>query len=91
MATLSDRFDKLAQWTAAHAGHASTFGVAIAFIGAPSARSSASRTRSSGLSARPMPPDASDANPAARRICYLDAIRNDKKPLSDKGYRWYFS
>ena len=32
MATLSDRFDKLAQWTAAHAGHASTFGVALAFI-----------------------------------------------------------
>ena len=32
MATLSDRFDKLAQWTAAHAGHASTFCLALATI-----------------------------------------------------------
>ena len=32
MATLSDRFDKLAQWTAAHAGRASTFSLALATI-----------------------------------------------------------
>src|SRR4051812_31807857 len=32
MATLSDRFDKMAQWTAAHAGRASTFCVALAAI-----------------------------------------------------------
>lgn len=32
MATLSDRFDKMAQWTAAHAGHASTFCAALAAI-----------------------------------------------------------
>ena len=32
MATLSDRFDKMAQWTAAQAGRASTFGVALAAI-----------------------------------------------------------
>ena len=32
MATLSDCFDKMAQWTAAQAGRASTFGVALAAI-----------------------------------------------------------
>jgi low affinity Fe/Cu permease len=32
MATLSDHFDKMAQWTAAHAGRASTFCVALAAI-----------------------------------------------------------
>ena len=32
MASLSDRFDKMAQWTAAHAGRASTFCVALAAI-----------------------------------------------------------
>jgi len=32
MATLSDRFDKMAQWTAAHAGRASTFCAALAAI-----------------------------------------------------------
>ena len=32
MPTLSDRFDKMAQWTAAHAGRASTFCVALAVI-----------------------------------------------------------
>jgi hypothetical protein len=29
MATLSDRFNKMAQWTAAHAGRASTFCAAL--------------------------------------------------------------
>ena len=32
MASLSDRFNKMAQWTAAQAGHATTFCVALAAI-----------------------------------------------------------
>lgn len=32
MASLSDRFNKMAQWTAAQAGHASTFCMALAAI-----------------------------------------------------------
>jgi low affinity Fe/Cu permease len=32
MATLSDRFDRLAHWTARHAGRASTFALALAII-----------------------------------------------------------
>ena len=32
MASLSDRFNKMAQWTEAQAGRASTFGIALAAI-----------------------------------------------------------